>query len=106
MPRYLFIGKYTAEGARGVIKDGGSKRREVAEKLMSSIGGSIEAFYFGFGDDDFYLIADLPDHAAAAAASLTVGATGALGVRTVVLMTPEEVDAAARQSVDYSPPGA
>jgi uncharacterized protein with GYD domain len=106
MPRYLFIGKYTAEGARGVIKDGGSRRREVAEKLMSSIGGSVEAFYFGFGEDDFYLIADLPDHAAAAAASLTVGASGALGVRTVVLMTAEEVDEAAKRSVDYWPPGA
>lgn len=105
MAKYLFIGKYTAEGANGVIKDGGSKRRQVAEQLMTSLGGSMEAFYFGFGDDDFYVIADLPDHAAAAAGSLTVGASGALGVRTVVLMTAEEVDEAARRSVDYSPPG-
>jgi hypothetical protein len=59
-PKYLFIGKYTAEGARGVLKDGGSKRRQVARNVMESLGGSVEAYYFGFGDDDFYVIADLP----------------------------------------------
>jgi uncharacterized protein with GYD domain len=105
VPRYLFIGKYTAEGARGVLKDGGGKRREVAEQVIQSLGGSIEAYYFAFGEGDFYLIAELPDHAAAAAGSLTVSATGALGVRTVVLLTPQEIDEAARRSVTYSPPG-
>lgn len=106
MPKYLFIGKYTAEGARGVIKDGGTKRRQVAQQVMESLGGSVESYYFGFGADDFYVIADLPDHAAASAASLTVGASGSLGVRTVVLLTPEEVDDAANRSVRFSPPGA
>jgi uncharacterized protein with GYD domain len=106
MPKYLFIGKYTAEGARGVIKDGGTKRRQVAQQVMESLGGSVETYYFGFGTDDFYVIADLPDHAAASAASLTVGASGTIGVRTVVLLTPEEVDDAAQRSVRFSPPGA
>ena len=106
MPKYLFIGQYTAEGAKGVIKDGGSKRRQVAEKVMQSVGGSVESYYFGFGSDDFYIIADLPDHAAAAAASLTVGASGTIGVRTIVLLTPEDLDDAARRSVEFSPPGA
>jgi len=105
MARYLFIGNYTAEGTRGVLKDGGTKRRQVAEQLMTSLGGSVEAFYFGFGSDDFYVIADLPDNAAAAAGSLTVGASGALSVRTTVLLTPEEVDDAAQRSVQYTPPG-
>jgi uncharacterized protein with GYD domain len=106
MPRYLFIGKYTAEGAKGVLKDGGSKRRQVAHNVMESLGGSVEAYYFGFGDDDFYVIADLPDQAAAAAASLTVGASGTIGVRTVVLLTADEIDDAARRKVSFSPPGA
>lgn len=106
MPKYLFIGQYTAEGAKGVMKDGGSKRRQVAEQVAQSVGGTVDSFYFGFGSDDFYLIADLPDHAAAAATSLTVGASGAVNLRTVVLLTPEEIDDAARRSVQYSPPGA
>lgn len=106
MPKYLFIGQYTAEGAKGVMKDGGSKRRQVAEQVTQSVGGTVDSFYFGFGSDDFYLIADLPDHAAAAATSLTVGASGAVNLRTVVLLTPEEIDDAARRSVQYSPPGA
>ena len=105
MPKYLFIGKYTADGARGVVKDGGSKRRQVAQRLMESLGGSVEAYYFGFGADDFYVIADLPDHAAAAAASLTVGASGAMGTRTVVLLTADEIDDATKRSASFTPPG-
>lgn len=106
MAKYLFIGSYTPEGARGVLKEGGTSRRKAAENVVRSVGGSMESFYFGFGSDDFYLIADLPDHAAAAAASLTVGASGAVSVRTVVLMTPEDIDAATTRSVTYRAPGA
>lgn len=105
MPKYLFIGSYTADGARGLLKDGGTKRRQVAEQVVQSVGGTLETYYFGFGGDDFYLVADLPDHAAAAAVSLTVGSSGALSSRTVVLMTPEDVDAAAQRSVPYTAPG-
>jgi len=105
MPKYLFTGSYTAEGARGVLKEGGSGRREATEKLVSSLGGTIEAYYFAFGSDDFYLIADLPGNTAAAAAALTAGASGALGTRTIVLLTPEEVDAATKLSPSYRPPG-
>jgi uncharacterized protein with GYD domain len=106
MAKYMFIGSYNADGVRGVQKDGGTKRRQVAEGLMSSLGGAVESFYFTFGKDDFVVIADLPDNAAAAAGSLTVGASGAISLRTIPLLTAEEVDDAARRSVDYSPPGA
>ena len=106
MPKFLFIGDYTAEGARGVIKDGGSKRRAAAETVIGSVGGTIEAFYFSFGEHDFYLVADMPDNAAAAATSMVVAASGALSVKTVVLLTAEEVDRASTMSVSYSPPGA
>ncbi len=106
MAKYLFIGSYTAEGARGLLREGGSGRRKVAEEVVRSLGGSVEAYYFGFGSDDFYLIADLPDHAAAAALSLTVGSSGAISMRTVVLLTPEDIDAATKRSVEYRAPGA
>jgi uncharacterized protein with GYD domain len=106
MPKYLLIASYTAEGARGVLKEGGSSRREQAEKAVASLGGSVESFYFGFGADDAYLVIDVPDHATAAAVSLTVSASGAVRCRTVPLIMPEELDEAARKTVDYRPPGA
>jgi uncharacterized protein with GYD domain len=105
MPKYLVIGSYTAEGARGVLKEGGSGRRQAAEQIMSSAGGTLEAFYFGFGSDDFYLIVDAPDHASVAAATLTAAATGTSRLRTVVLLTPEDIDAASQKQITFRPPG-
>lgn len=105
MPKYLITGSYTAEGAKGVLKEGGSARRAATEKLVTSVGGKLEAYYFAFGNDDFYLIADLPSNTAAAAAALTAGASGAVQTRTIVLITPEEADAATKLSPTYRPPG-
>jgi uncharacterized protein with GYD domain len=105
MPKYMFVGGYTAEGARGVLKEGGSGRRQAVEQVIGSLGGTVEAYYFAFGSDDFYVLADLPDNAAAAAGSMTVAASGAIGLRTVVLLTPEEIDDAAGRSAQYRAPG-
>jgi uncharacterized protein with GYD domain len=106
MPKYLFTGSYTAEGAHGLLREGGTARRAATAKLVASLGGKLEEYYFGFGSDDFYLIADLPGNEAAAAAALTAGATGAISTRTIVLITPEEVDAATKLSPTYRAPGA
>ena len=76
------------------------------ERVIASVGGKVESYYFALGSDDFYLIADLPDHAAAAAATLSGSASGSIRIRTTVLITPEEVDAAAKLSADYRAPGA
>ena len=105
MPKYLFHGSYTTEGLKGFLKEGGSKRREATEKLTKSLGGTLEAYYFGFGYDDFYAIADLPDNVAAAAGSLLANASGAIKGTVTVLMTPEEVDEAVKKTGDYRPPG-
>lgn len=105
MPKYLFTGSYTAEGAKGLLKEGGSSRRKAIQSLAKSVGGTIEAFYLAFGTDDFYLIAELPNHAAAAAMSLTVSATGTSQPRTIVLLTPEDVDKASKLSPTFRPPG-
>lgn len=105
MARYLFIGGYTAEGAKGVLKDGGNARRAAASEVVASTGGQLVDIYWAFGEDDFYVIADFPDHAAAAAASLKVGSSGATRLRTVVLLSAEDLDAAAKLSPSYRPPG-
>ncbi len=105
MAKYLFQGSYTEEGLKGLLKEGGSKRREATEQLVKSIGGTLEAYYFAFGDNDFYLIVDAPDNVSATAGSLVANASGAVKVKTVVLLTPEEVDQAVKKTVDYRPPG-
>ena len=106
MPKYLWRGSYSVEGTKGLIKDGGTKRRDSIARLAESLGGKLESCYFAFGTDDLYLIYDMPDNASAAAGSLIVAGTGAVDGQTVVLMTPEEVDEATRKSGDYRIPGA
>lgn len=105
MPKYLFRASYTIDGVRGLQKDGGSARRAAVEEVAKSVGGTLETFYFAFGEDDAYVIADLPDNEAAAAIAITVGAAGGATTRTVVLLTPEQVDEASQRSVTYRPPG-
>ena len=105
MPKYLFTGSYTAEGGRGVLAEGGSRRVSVVDQLCTSVGGSLESYHFAFGSDDYFIIANLPDNVTAAAVGLTVSATGAVQNRTIVLLTPAEVDAATKLSPTYRPPG-
>ena len=106
MPRYLFRAAYTTEGAKGLKKSGGSQRRAAVKEMIEKAGGRLEVFYFAFGKSDAIIIAELPDQATAAGISLAVGATGAATTRTTVLITPEEIDAGAKQTVNYRPPGA
>ncbi len=105
MPKYLISGSYTPTGITGVVGEGGSSRREAVEKVATSVGGTVEAFYFAFGGDDFYVTVDLPGNEAAAAVAMTVAASGAATPRTTVLLTPEEVDAATKLSPTYRAPG-
>ena len=106
MPKFMLEVRYTREGLQGVVAKGGTARVEAATAGVESAGGTVEAFYFAFGENDVYLIADMPDNAAAAAVALTVGAAGGATVRTVPLLTPDEVDRATKAKVKYRPPGA
>ena len=105
MPKYLLEVNYTLDGVRGVVAKGGSARLDAARAAAESAGGSIESFYFAFGGVDVFAVADLPSNEAAAALALTVSAGGGATVKTVVLLSPEEVDAATQQNVLYTPPG-
>ena len=105
MPKYLVVASYTADGVKGVLKDGGSKRRQAAESALKSVGAKVDAFYFAFGEHDVYAIIDAPDNVSIAAASLAIGASGAVQTKTVVLLTPEEIDQATKKTASYQPPG-
>ena len=106
MAKYLFHGSYTQAGIQGVLKDGGSGRRKAVDALAKSLGGSVESMYWALGKDDFYVIAELPDHVSAAALTATTGAAGAVSIQTVVLLTAEDVDAAIKLHPNYRAPGA
>lgn len=106
VPKFLLEASYSQDGVKGVQTAGGTSRRDAVAAVAESVGGKLEAFYFAFGDSDAYVVVDLPDNESATAVALTVNASGGATVKTVVLLTPEEVDAAAKRSVDYRPPGA
>ena len=105
MPKFLLKASYTSSGVKGVMKDGGTGRREAVQKLIEGAGGKMEAFYFAFGEADVYVIADLPDNVTAAALSAAVNSVGAVELGTVALLTPDEIDQAVKKAVDYRPPG-
>jgi uncharacterized protein with GYD domain len=105
MPRYLFEASYTLEGLRGIQSAGGTARRDAIAAAAESVGGKLVSLDFAFGDRDVFAVVDLPDNEAAVALTLTVNSSGAVNSRTVVLLSPEEVDAAVGRSVSYRPPG-
>jgi len=105
MPKYLVTASYTPEGARGVLRAGGTSRRDAVAKLAEDLGGSLESFYFAFGGTDVFVVLDLPDNESAAAASLAVGASGAATAQVVVLLAPADIDTASQRAVSYRAPG-
>jgi uncharacterized protein with GYD domain len=105
MPKYLLECSYSLEGIKGVVAKGGSARKAAVQAAAKSVGGKLESFYFAFGGTDVYLVVDVPDNEAAAALALTAAAGGAGSIRTVVLLSPQEIDAATKRDVKYTPPG-
>jgi uncharacterized protein with GYD domain len=106
MPKYLFYGSYTTEGYKGLMEEGGSSRIQVAKTALGSVGGSLESFYYSNGEQDFYIIVNLPDHVVSTAVTLVGNASGTFRIRAVPLMTPEEMDRAVSMQVDFRPPAA
>ena len=105
MPKFLLKARYTAEGVRGVMKEGGSRREEAARGLVASLGGSVEAFYFAQGEDDAIVICDFPDMASALAGVMAVNASGLVVASTTMLIGAKEIDAAAAKTGTYRGPG-
>jgi uncharacterized protein with GYD domain len=105
MPKYLLKASYNAEGVRGVMKDGGSKREAAARALVKSLGGKVECFYFAHGDADAFVICEFPDVPSALAGVMAVNASGLVTASTIPLLSPKEVDEAAQKSGKYKAPG-
>ena len=105
MANYLVIANYSAEGIKGVMKNGGTARVDAVKKMVEGLGGTVQSFHFAFGAEDAYVIVELPDNIAAASIGMAVSSSGLTSVKTVVLLTPAEVDEAAKRQVAYTPPG-
>src|SRR5262249_29762082 len=105
MAKYMTLGSYTNEGLKGLLKEGGSGRRKAVQDAVQAMGGSLEAYYFAFGDFDVVAISEVPDNITAAALAIGISATGTGDVETVVLITPEEVDAATKKTLSFRAAG-
>ena len=105
MAKYLVMASYTADGVKGLMKDGGAKRKAAAEAAIKSVGGRMDSFYFAFGEYDLYAVIDAPDNATLAGVALAINSAGAVRLKTVVLLSPEEIDDALKKGAKYTPPG-
>ncbi len=105
MAKYLLRANYVGDGIKGLMSEGGSKRRDAARAAVESVGGTMDCMYYAFGETDVYAIADLPDDASATALSLVINGSGAVSAHVVPLMTAEDVDAAVAKTPSYRPPG-
>jgi uncharacterized protein with GYD domain len=105
MPKYMIQASYVGEGLKGLLNEGGTKRRETVAKAIEGMGGTLESFYYAYGDYDVVGIADMPDNVSSVAFSLMVNASGVINAKTTVLLTPEEIDQATKKTVDFRPPG-
>ena len=106
MPKMLVKASYNTEGARGLMKEGGTGRRAAIQKVIEGLGGKMEAFYFAYGESDAFVIVDMPDATDGLALSMAANASGAVRTSTIPLITPEEMDAACKKTVAYRAPGA
>jgi uncharacterized protein with GYD domain len=105
MPKYMIQASYVGEGLKGLLNEGGTKRHQTVAKAIEGMGGTLESFYYAYGDYDVVGIADMPDNVSSVAFSLMVNASGVINAKTTVLLTPEEIDQATKKTVDFRPPG-
>ena len=105
MTKYLFQGNYVGPGIKGLMQEGGSKRRDAVVKALESVGGSLESFYYAFGETDVLGVFDIPEQSNAVALSLMINSSGAVNIHLTPLMTPEDIDAAVGKTPSYRAPG-
>jgi uncharacterized protein with GYD domain len=105
MAKFMIQASYTADGTKGLLKEGGTGRRAAVTKVVEGLGGKVETFYFAFGDTDAVVICEVPDVVSALALSMAVNASGQVSIKTTPLISPEDLDAASHKAVQYRAPG-
>lgn len=92
MAKFMYLGKYTADGLKGLVAEGGTKREAATERMVNAVGGRVLEYQFTFGEYDFVLIVDVPDNASALIAPILAGSSGTVRVLTVPLVSPKDMD--------------
>ena len=106
MSKFMYSGNYTKRGIKGLLKDGGTARKEETVRLVESLGGKIEAFYWCYGSTDFVTIMDFPDHTTVTGMALNIAASGTFTGNLTPLISVEEMDEMVKVSIkDWKGPG-
>jgi uncharacterized protein with GYD domain len=107
MAKYVIFFTLLSDSVKGMM-DRPSNRETVVSNLLSGVGGSLDAYYWMFGQYDGMAICDVPDSISAAAVSVAVSSTGAFGhIETHELIPASSLkhvlDTA--KGLSYFPPG-
>jgi uncharacterized protein with GYD domain len=106
MPYFLFQGSYTPQ-ALGALVQNPEDRSVYIRGVLERLDGRLEGFWLAFGEQDFVLIAQLPNLETAASFSIAAAAGGGVAnFKTVPLLTWSEGINAMRQAsrAGYRPP--
>ena len=106
MPKFMYSGSYTAKGAAGILKEGATARRDEAARIAESFGGTLEAYYWCYGEKDFMCIMNVPDKVKITAFALAVGASGVFAEAEEITTLPEIPKELAPEVILSSPPSA
>jgi uncharacterized protein with GYD domain len=105
MSKYMLMASLKPEAVQGIMKEGGVGRKNYIENFIKEAGGTLESFYYAFGETDVFVVADMPDVPTVTAFAMAVNSSGLVSVKTIPLITPEEVDAATKKRIKYRAPG-
>jgi uncharacterized protein with GYD domain len=107
MAKYVVLFSFTGETAKRFVAQP-SDRAAVVRGLVESAGGSMESYYWMFGQYDGLVIFELPDSKTAAALSLAVTGSGAFTTfETYELIEASDLAQIAERAkrISYQPPG-
>jgi uncharacterized protein with GYD domain len=107
MPLYLMRFSYTPKTWSRLVENP-EDRRAAAREYIETVGGSLQGFWYGFGEYDGYALFEAPDAVSMAGVVIAISSGGALRtVETTQLFTVEELLEALRAagSVKYRRPG-
>ena len=105
MAKYLYRLQYTKAGLEGTVKEGFKRREAFFRSTVKGLGGTTEAAYWAYGEDDIFIVVDLPDSPTATGLSLALALTGSFRVTTTPLLTAADMDAGSKKRPSYRAPG-
>jgi uncharacterized protein with GYD domain len=108
MAKYLALFGFTSETITRFVTNP-SDRSAAVRRLVESVGGSLDCYYWMFGQYDGMAIVEVPDSHTRAAATLAIISSGAFThFETHELIKAEDLTAIAERArgIPYQPPGA